>query len=725
MSDQIMIPPVMADDESSRKSMDVDPSASASASTPSDLTAKPTQTSLSPLLAQIGIDPVTGTETTLSLFAFTAENEDELSFPANELIRIVEKDQEYNDGWYRGKNQKGEEGLFPASYVLPTGADPKPYLEMQQAPQPLNIGPGSKQAGTPSHNNVVHPESSVPMGLGIGGVATSGAEGTPRPGSPAKSLNRARSSDSLQSADSGAIQIPLPAADTAPREDGVEGDKDDGLVETRELASKGQIQGPHAQASELVSPAERAAVRMDMADESAGPSSVGAGTIAAATAGVTGLVGGVAGLAIVSSTKQDQNQDQDRERRKDRDATPMPEDGDRTITEKDELDREVSSVGHGDDTLEMDEHEPADGPDVAADNNNIRARLAEQARLENEKKEKKLADEVEAEREAEARKRAASDASIGFASPGPSAVKNVTESTPVDLPRKQSNGGQRVSGVRMSGGVPHGLVYSDESDSEDEGSVVGGLGSPKRGTNRRLGWEDEDEQAAKGFGGFARFGAFGAGKMGEQGGRLEQIQEKNKVEPVSESGNGLEPPAAIVAPVAVRPIDTRAIERVESAPTEPTTLQAPIENTPRAFVQPAVDPREESPMGTPVVQLNDDRFQSPPAPVFRRQSSGLSNLSREMPAVAAATKSASPVPQQQPPMLNRKYSEELAAPRSGAVTPKDASRLSEAGSGFSGGNPHEWGVTEVVEWARSRGFDDAICEKFAGESSKAVRSPRL
>ena len=130
-------------------------------------------------------------------------------------------------------------------------------------------------------------------------------------------------------------------------------------------------------------------------------------------------------------------------------------------------------------------------------------------------------------------------------------------------------------------------------------------------------------------------------------------------------------------------------------------------------------------MGTPVVQLNDDRFQSPPAPVFRRQSSGLSNLSREMPAVAAVTKSASPVPQQQPPMLNRKYSEELAAPRSGAVTPKDTSRLSEAGSGFSVGNPHEWGVTEVVEWARSRGFDDAICEKFAGESSKAVRSPRL
>lgn len=130
-------------------------------------------------------------------------------------------------------------------------------------------------------------------------------------------------------------------------------------------------------------------------------------------------------------------------------------------------------------------------------------------------------------------------------------------------------------------------------------------------------------------------------------------------------------------------------------------------------------------MGTPIVQLNEDRgaaYQSPPAPVFRRQSSGLSNLSRETPVVAAIPKSVSPVPQQQQqqqvqPVLTRKYSEEMATPRSGAVTPKEVSRMSEAGSGFSGGNPHEWGVTEVVEWARSRGFDDAICEKFAGKSA--------
>lgn len=278
----------------------------------------------------------------------------------------------------------------------------------------------------------------------------------------------------------------------------------------------------------------------------------------------------------------------------------------------------------------------------------------------------------------------------------------------------------------MSGGVPHGLVYSDESDSDDEGSVAGGLGSPKRGNaSRRLGWEEEDEKASKGFGGFARFGAFGSSKPAEPA-RLEQIEEKDKVDSNSVSGTpaGLEPSAPIVAPVPVRPAEPQISEVVESAPVEYAN-RVPAESTPKAFVPSfAADPREQSPMGTPIVQLNDDRFQSPPAPMFRRQSSGLSNHSREIPAVAAIPKSISPVPQQQQqpsqPVLMRKYSEEMSAPRSGAVTPKDVSRLSEAGSGFSGGNPHEWGVTEVVEWARSRGFDDAICEKFAGEWQIAV-----
>lgn len=749
MSDQIKIPPVSSNgvepassNNPFRKSMDVgtsNPTTSNTEINPDQATKSPAQTSsISPLLAQIGVDPVTGIETTLSLFAFTAENEDELSFPANELIRIVEKDQEYNDGWYRGKNQKGEEGLFPASYVLPTGADPKPYLEMQQAPQPLNISNSKSGPGTPVGETAAGAGEGIagPTGLGIGGVVTEAKTEAPRPDSPVKSLSRPRSTLSLQSQDSGRVQIP-PVNDVHvngqdkreevqtkgqhEQEDERESGRE--LVETREQASKGEIQGPHAQASEMVSPAEQAAARMDVAEDSTPVSKIGSAAGTGAVATGAGLVAGVAGLAIVGGGRE-----KEEDRRLDRDATPMPEDGDRTITEDRLHDRDTSSVGHGDDTFDMDDEAPSTHGETN-DNNNIRARLAEQARLENEKKERSRADEEAAERDAEARKRAASDASVGFASPGASAAKPDVEGTPADTPRQQSNGNKRVSGVRMSSGVPHGLVYSDESDSEDEGSVAGGLGSPKKGFNRRLGWEDDEEQTGKGF---ARFGALGAGKTAEPARRLDQIQEKDKVETPVDTRAGLEPSAPIIAPVAVRPAETQMAEFVEPAPVEPVSrapvgsvAQAPVESASRVFVPPYADPREESPMGTPIVQLNEDRgaaYQSPPAPVFRRQSSGLSNLSRETPVVAAIPKSVSPVPQQQQqqqvqPVLTRKYSEEMATPRSGAVTPKDVSRMSEAGSGFSGGNPHEWGVTEVVEWARSRGFDDAICEKFAGKSA--------
>jgi hypothetical protein len=534
------------------------------------------------------------------------------------------------------------------------------------------------------------------------------------------------------------------------------------MVETREMAAKGQVKGPHSQASELVSPAERAAARVHDQDEDEGDgrqrsadgpreqqqeqSKGDKGIVAGAIAATSGLVGGIAGLAILDKNKNDKETDDDnddhglvdRRRREDRDVTPMPEDGDRTITELDEkrislgTERGASSIGH--------EGGSVDGGDRHDDNNNIRARLAEQARLENEKKERTVVEDDEAEKDALARKRAASDASVGFAAVPQTggAVAPIlpkSEGPLGDYPRRQSNTTtQRTSGVRMSGGVPHGLVYSDESDSDDEGSVVGGLGSPKRGTtNRRLGWEDEDEQAAKGFG-FARFGAFGGGSGAKavteqpKTTRLEQIEEKvgGGIAGKGSEQPSLDPPAVIAVPLS-----TRSVERIEPktaevpqpvpivtpAPMEPIKAhEAPVGNISRGFMSPPVaELQEESPLGTPLPPMTEQRtspFHSPPAPMFRRQSSGLSIHSREAIAAAPMMKSVSPVPQ---PALSRKHSEEMQPPRSGAVTPKDVSRMSEAGSGSYGGNPHEWGVNEVIEWARSRGFDDGICEKFAGK----------
>ncbi|KAH9270965.1 hypothetical protein BASA83_006921 [Batrachochytrium salamandrivorans] len=48
---------------------------------------------------------------------FTAEEDDETSFSVGEPIVVTEQDEEYNDGWWKGMNMKGEAGLFPCNFV--------------------------------------------------------------------------------------------------------------------------------------------------------------------------------------------------------------------------------------------------------------------------------------------------------------------------------------------------------------------------------------------------------------------------------------------------------------------------------------------------------------------------------------------------------------------------------------------------------------------------------
>ncbi|SCZ92503.1 BZ3500_MvSof-1268-A1-R1_Chr5-2g07921 [Microbotryum saponariae] len=52
-----------------------------------------------------------------ALHDFEAENEDELSFAMGSKIVILERDDQYGDGWYQGRNEAGEVGLFPQSYT--------------------------------------------------------------------------------------------------------------------------------------------------------------------------------------------------------------------------------------------------------------------------------------------------------------------------------------------------------------------------------------------------------------------------------------------------------------------------------------------------------------------------------------------------------------------------------------------------------------------------------
>ncbi|GAA5891794.1 hypothetical protein JCM5296_001863 [Sporobolomyces johnsonii] len=54
-----------------------------------------------------------------ALHTFEAENEDELAFEAGERIVVLERDDQYGDGWFQGRNPRGEQGLFPQSYTSP------------------------------------------------------------------------------------------------------------------------------------------------------------------------------------------------------------------------------------------------------------------------------------------------------------------------------------------------------------------------------------------------------------------------------------------------------------------------------------------------------------------------------------------------------------------------------------------------------------------------------
>ncbi|KAJ7786636.1 hypothetical protein B0H16DRAFT_1401843 [Mycena metata] len=63
-----------------------------------------------------------------ALHDFLPEHEDEVSFHTGERIEVVEKDDLYQDGWWKGRNLAGKVGLFPQSYTTtaPPAEDPAP-----------------------------------------------------------------------------------------------------------------------------------------------------------------------------------------------------------------------------------------------------------------------------------------------------------------------------------------------------------------------------------------------------------------------------------------------------------------------------------------------------------------------------------------------------------------------------------------------------------------------
>ncbi|KAK0543724.1 hypothetical protein OC845_005977 [Tilletia horrida] len=80
-----------------------------------------------------------------ALHDFEAEQPDEVSFKAGEQITVIEKDDEFSDGWYTGRNESGAQGLFPFAY---TTTDKSLALQSKQASSHLHTGAEQQQQQT-------------------------------------------------------------------------------------------------------------------------------------------------------------------------------------------------------------------------------------------------------------------------------------------------------------------------------------------------------------------------------------------------------------------------------------------------------------------------------------------------------------------------------------------------------------------------------------------------
>ncbi|KAL1702427.1 hypothetical protein EV121DRAFT_281858 [Schizophyllum commune] len=105
-----------------------------------------------------------------ALHDFIPENDDEIDFKAGERIEVVEKDDLYGDGWWKGRNLAGKVGLFPQTYTAPApaAANSSSYEDAQSTPTKATSQ--STNGDTPSAPEV--PSSPPPPQLQLNGLDT-------------------------------------------------------------------------------------------------------------------------------------------------------------------------------------------------------------------------------------------------------------------------------------------------------------------------------------------------------------------------------------------------------------------------------------------------------------------------------------------------------------------------------------------------------------------------
>ncbi|EEY18170.1 conserved hypothetical protein [Verticillium alfalfae VaMs.102] len=101
-------------------------------------------------------------DTLLVIHDFLARSSDELSLVKGDRVELIERDDEFGDGWFLGKHlANGNSGLFPEVYT-------RPAPKIQHANAPLNHVPSAKAIESPAEpsqnigsSNTVDPAQSV------------------------------------------------------------------------------------------------------------------------------------------------------------------------------------------------------------------------------------------------------------------------------------------------------------------------------------------------------------------------------------------------------------------------------------------------------------------------------------------------------------------------------------------------------------------------------------
>ncbi|GAA5948231.1 hypothetical protein JCM3775_001731 [Rhodotorula graminis] len=95
------------------------------------------------------------TDLVWALHTFEAENDDELAFSAGERIIVLERDDQYGDGWFQGRNERGEVGLFPQSYTSSRPPSFFPSDGSEHPDSPLAMSTVSPPTPTAAQDEIV------------------------------------------------------------------------------------------------------------------------------------------------------------------------------------------------------------------------------------------------------------------------------------------------------------------------------------------------------------------------------------------------------------------------------------------------------------------------------------------------------------------------------------------------------------------------------------------